>query len=360
MLGRAQVRQVLDQAPFDPQSMFYIAGRARATLCAMRIDAQEPNPARRIQFDATNRGDGRVPWESGIPTGLKTWYMDVAHGDLSAADDGFPAIVDVLSFGNTIRLPTTPPVDRAAEEVFPMPRDVDVVYPDEGTLQAEALGAEPTRSRRTRSQRRQAVVDVRAVHGNLAFARFPVAVGHYVGDTVISAEKALDRALAGQLSQRLQLGLYPGPIESSAVFVNARLHSYDRVTPKGAVVVGLGNAGTLSASQLTRTLVHGLLEYVSEWTERGVVSVGDEPQSLGISALLVGSGMGGVAVADSVAACLRAVSSGESTSSLPRISPSVSAQSSSSSCGAIARSRSVSAFARIEKDEPASQGQIPF
>ena len=359
LLAARAVRQLLDQAAFDPQSMFYIAGHARATLCAMRIDTQEKDPARRIQFDATNRGDGRVPWEGGIPAGLKTWYMDVAHGDLSAAEDGFPAIVDVLAFGNTIRLATTPPVDRAAAEVFPMPRDVEVVYPDERALQAEVLGVEPTRARRARRRPSQAVVDVRAVHGNLAFARFPVAVGHYIGDTIISAEKALDRTLAGQLSQRLQLGLYPGPIESSAVFVNQRLHSYDRVTPKGAVVVGLGSAGALSASQLTRTCVHGLLEYVSEWTERGVVSVADKPDSLGVSALLVGSGMGGVAVADSVAACLRAVAQANDI---------LAASNQAQRIGEIEfielwRDRAiqiVSAFARIEKDEPTLKGRFRF
>ena len=205
----------------------------------------------------------------------------------------------------------------------------------------------------------QAPVNVRAVHGNLAFARFPVAVGHYVGDTIISAEKALDRALGGQLSQRLQLGLYPGPIESSAVFVNSRLHSYDRVTPKGAVVAGLGNAGSLSAAQLTRTFVRGLLEYVSEWTERGVVAVGEDAQALGISALLVGSGMGGVAVADSVAACLRAVAQANDI---------LRASGQAKSIGEIEfielwRDRAiqiVSAFARIEKDEPALRGRFLF
>ena len=354
-----EVRQLLDHASFDPQSMFYIAGHARATLCAMRIDAQEPDPAKRILFDASNRGDGRVLWETGIPQGLKTWYMDVAHGDLSAAKDGFPAILDVLSFGNTIRLATTPPVDRAAAEVFPMPRDVEVVYPDERALQADALGAEPGRARPVASRRNQVPVAVRAVHGNLAFARFPVAVGHYIGDTIISAERALDRALAGQLAQRLQLGLYPGPLESSAVFVNARLHDYDRVTPKGAVVVGLGNAGALSGSELTRTFVHGLLEYVSEWTERGVVSVDDEPHTLGISALLVGSGMGGVAVADSVAACLSAVAQANDILATSRQAQRI---------GEIEfielwRDRAiqiVSAFARIEKDEPALKGRFRF
>ena len=351
------LRTLLDQAAFDPRVMFYIAGHAPATLCAMHIDAQQTDPAQRIQFDATNRGDGRVPWESGIPPGLRTWYLEAAHGDLSADESGFPAIVDVLTSGNTTRLATTPPVDRAVAEVFAMPRDTDAIYPDEASLQAHALGAHLGRRRRRVSA--QAPVNVRAVHGNLAFARFPVAVGHYVGDTIISAEKALDRALASQLSQRLQVGLYPGPIESSAVFVNSRLHSYDRVTPKGAVVVGLGNAGSLSASQLTRTFVHGLLEYVSEWTERGVVAVGEDAWALGISALLVGSGMGGVAVADSVAACLRAVAQANDI---------LLATAQALSIGEIEfielwRDRAiqiVSAFARIEKDEPALKGRFRF
>ena len=36
---------------------------------------------------------------------------------------------------------------------------------------------------------------VSVVHGNLAFARHVIAVGHYAGDTIVSAEQHLDRAL---------------------------------------------------------------------------------------------------------------------------------------------------------------------
>ena len=89
---------------------------------------------------------GRVPWDSGIPPGLKTWHMEAAHGDLSADENGFPAIADVLANGSTTRLATAPPVDRTAVEVFAMPRDTDAIYPDEASLQAAVLGAAAARA----------------------------------------------------------------------------------------------------------------------------------------------------------------------------------------------------------------------
>ena len=81
--------------------------------------------------------------------------------------------------------------------------------------------------------------------------------------------------------------------------------------------------------------------------------------SLGISALLVGSGMGGVAVADSVAACLRAVAQANDI---------LAASSQAQRIGEIEfielwRDRAiqiVSAFARIEKDEPTLKGRFRF
>ena len=114
-------------------------------LCAMRIDAQEKDPARRIQFDATNRGDGRVPWEGGIPPGLKTWYMDVAHGDLSADEMDFPRSSTCSRSAARLDSRPAPPVDRAAAEVFPMPRDMEAVYPDEAGIAGRSARSEPAR-----------------------------------------------------------------------------------------------------------------------------------------------------------------------------------------------------------------------
>ena len=113
---------------------------------------------------------------------------------------------------------------------------IDDFYPQPDDLAASAVGAPA--ARRKRSKTREARVEVRVVHGNLAFANHPVAVGHYAGDTIISAEADLDRRLDGELTRRASLGLYPGALETCAIFAHPRLAAHDRVRPKGAIVVG--------------------------------------------------------------------------------------------------------------------------
>ena len=45
------------------------------------------------------------------------------------------------------------------------------------------------------------------VHGHLAFARFPVLLGHYNGDIFAGTEARLDRALDSRLSELRKMGL---------------------------------------------------------------------------------------------------------------------------------------------------------
>ena len=63
-------------------------------------------------------------------------------------------------------------------------------------------------------------IELSIVHGHLAFARFPVLVGHYSGDTIAGTEARLDRAINSQLSKRRKMGLYPGRIGTSAILLN--------------------------------------------------------------------------------------------------------------------------------------------
>jgi hypothetical protein len=146
---------------------------------------------------------------------------------------------------------------------------------------------------------------VRVVHGNLAFARHPVAVGHYSGDTIVSAEKHLDRALHGALSRRLHLGLYPGPIGTSAVFSNPRTATDPYARPGGAIVVGLGTVGGLTASSLSRTFSRALLEFVLERVKEPERAAPGAQPGLGVATLLIGTGAGGMSVGDSVFALVR-------------------------------------------------------
>jgi tetratricopeptide (TPR) repeat protein len=306
----AEFRALLDRSPVNPEQLIYVAGCAPATIVDMVLNPDAPEPEERIAFKATARGDGRVPWDSGIPPGVKTWYMeDVEHGDLPAHEDAFEALTELLEQGTTDRLPQTAPVARTAAAVFDMPRAADDPFPDEQRLAASVLGGSP-RPRRRRPRRERAIT-VRVVHGNLMFARHPVAVGHYAGDAIVSAEKSLDQALDGMLSRRNQLGIYPGALGTSAIFINPRLRSNASAPLCGAIVIGLGTVGNLNASALIQSATRALLEYVVEWREFAVDPPADDagkgPVVWGVSAPLIGSGSGGMPVSDSVFALLEAV-----------------------------------------------------
>jgi pimeloyl-ACP methyl ester carboxylesterase len=295
-------RRLIDSSPLDPERMIYVAGSSDVTVASMRIEQRPGDSRERIVFMGTTRGDGRVTWDTGIPASLPAYYADVQHGDLAADEYTFPAIEDLLLRGETRLLPRTPPVTRAAVALFEMPRAEDDRYPDEDDLAAAVLGA-GTRARSVRPAPERAV-RVRVVHGNLAFASHSVAVGHYRGDTIVSAEKHLDRALQFALTQRLHLGLYPGEIETNAVFSNPRRMSDKYARPKGAIVVGLGTVGALTASSLTRSFSRALLEFVLEERKRGP-SGSDRESRIGVSTLLIGTGAGGMSVSDSVFALVR-------------------------------------------------------
>jgi len=301
-------RQLLDNSPLDPKRMIYVAGHADVTVAEMFLDTSGKQP--KIQFFGSIRGDGRVLWDTGIPPEVPTWYINVAHGDLPAHQPSFKAFAELLTQGTTNLLPKNAPVTRAAREVlFPMPPAADLLYPDREVLAGSVLGAGP--ARRRWAARRDLVIQVNVAHGNLAFAKYPVAVGHYVGDAIVSAERQIDHFLDGMLSQRHRLGIYPESLETSATFFNVAADPNDSRGLKGAIVVGLGTAGTLTAAGLRRTFTRAMLEYVTEAKERCPRKLGgeaaEEDCSLGVSALLIGAGMGGIGVKDSVYAILQAV-----------------------------------------------------
>lgn len=146
-------------------------------------------------------------------------------------------------------------------------------------------------------------------HGDLRYAPFPVLVGHYAGDTIVSAEAALDRQMRGAdregpLSRRRDLGLYPGPLGTHAVFFQGD----SRDAPRGALVVGLGQVGELSPQPLQSGVRDVLLEYALRLLQRDDESAGaaSAPRmDAGVSALLVGTGAGSLSLRDSLEAMVR-------------------------------------------------------
>ncbi|MGH9846661.1 MAG: DUF7379 domain-containing protein, partial [Blastocatellia bacterium] len=99
-------------------------------------------------------------------------------------------------------------------------------------------------------------------HGDLRHARYPVAMGHYEGDGIIGAEKYLDMLLGGRLANRHRMRLYPGPV-GTAAFVNPPAGQ----TLKGALVIGLGEMGELSADVIRRGVTAAALQYALDVLE---------------------------------------------------------------------------------------------
>lgn len=277
----------------DPERFFYIAGQAPATPNSMRLEV-DANSTSHLVFDATPQGDGRVTWDSGIPQGIRAWYVNVLHGDLCKSDKCSPAVLDILRYGTTDKLPTTAPGNRGLPEKFEMPIERSMLHPNYEELLAAALCAEPDKLTTNAIDK----IRVKIVHGSLEFSSYPVMVGHYCGDTLVSAEAALDRHLDGRLLASLRLGLYPGEINTSQFFSN------DGHKPKGAIIVGLGDVGSLTPGALESTVSRGIRSYaICRMNEQDNVS----QSPTGVSVLLVGTNDAGLSVATSIAAILRGI-----------------------------------------------------
>ncbi|HEX6707145.1 MAG TPA: CHAT domain-containing protein [Albitalea sp.] len=292
----------------DPARFVYVAGCADHTPSGWvetnEFDEQQGANRRSVAFVDSSRGDGRVLWDTGIPPQVGTWYMHgVSHGDLCNVAEHFDALVELLQTGETTRLFRVPPARRAfAGATRPlMRRDRVDRQPSRDSLVTSLMGQSPRRARRVPVLGK---ASVSVVHGNLAYARFPVVVGHYAGDTIVGAEDHLDRSLGGLLRRRAALGMYAGAPGSNIVVLQPDM----RARPAGAIVVGLGRPDTLSPGSLREGITRAALEYalaaLGDSSDRFKPRSEGQPRSAGLSCLLVGSGAGGLTMRNVVCAVL--------------------------------------------------------
>ena len=304
---------LLRAAPPEPAYMAYVAGCQRATVIDYELQDHDEDSwlsgRKRIAFIAGREGDGTVSWASGLLPGVPTWYVDdTAHDALCVQRKAFAGYLDILAKGATTRLPSAPPQRARALadeptrfELPPLPPADGIPAPSE--LRSLGFGggvpASPPEARATTPP-----IELSVRHGDLSYARFPVLVGHYRGDTIVSAEAALDRRLDGALSRRQALGLYPGQHGSSAQFFNPR----PEARPAGAIVVGLGEVGELTPGLLEAGVRGALLDHalqIAQWPDERFGPAGG-PRRASVSCLLVGTGAGALSVRDSVEAIVRA------------------------------------------------------
>lgn len=317
LAGASRIWRELADAPRDPERLVYVAGCAELTVNDYDVDPTGDNsvpgfPRPLLRFFATRRGDGTVTWDNGRLPGVPTWYVEGAqHDALLTHAAAFPAYVELLQTGQTARLPQNEPSGEtrgspALDERIPVPRQIPDSIPSESELRGFVFGGGRITSV---ASTRPAATRVRVAvhHGNLAYANSPVCVGHYAGDTIVSAERALDAGLDGALSERALLDLYPGALGTHHVFIHP-----DRYTePGGALVVGLGEVGGLTPGRLEAALVAAFLDYayeVARWPDdRFGAADTAGPRSAKLNCLLIGTGFDNMSIGDSVTAILRAV-----------------------------------------------------
>ena len=307
-----RVRDLIRTSPVDPERMIYVAGCADATAVDITIDPSAP-AGQRVVVLASADGDGRVPWATGIPPELnaRTYYIDAVHGDLADVPESFPALLDLLTLGVTTKLPQAPPVRRGAAGTFVLRPELPTMFPDEQDILSSAMGS----SRRDVSAKEpERKVKIRVVHGNLSGAETPVAIGHYRGDTIVSAEAYMDRQLGGRLREAQRLRLYPGELNTVRLFLNDQ-ELCERGAHPGAIVIGLGTVGDLSSGALASTFANAVTTYAlarvdEERARRKATTTiisDDSCLNISLTSLLIGSGEAGLSVADSLQAMLRGV-----------------------------------------------------
>ncbi|ODU33101.1 MAG: hypothetical protein BGP24_09005 [Lysobacterales bacterium 69-70] len=288
--GRDDLRAALAALP--KAQCIYVAGyvpesAADATIVDLDADGQY----------VRGPGDGTVSYASGLIDGVDTYYVDAAHGDLPGHKKAFEAYFELLDAGRTTRLKRrwqdlgdtrgSVPLSLLPTEQLPYrPSRADIVRAFLGVRSRGEDEPEPS----------QPIV-LRVVHGGLRFARYPIVVGHYQGDTMRASEAELDQLYDGQLRTALDLGVYPGPLETFQVFKRQQI-TVDRRSPY-AVIIGLGPPGELSVGELRRTVRRGLLG----WFGTTLSDLTPEQRESAFSVVLLGSSVSGMTVTE----CLRAI-----------------------------------------------------
>lgn len=282
----------------DPERVSYVFGQGEKTPCGVVTTADG-----RLQLLFTNEGDGSVTWQSGridnLPEDQRCWYLPAEHSDLTGEKDHFAAILELVSSGSTGKLERLPRSRGAAAQTFVLEAPPPVI-PGEDELARAIFGSGPRR--RALARGNKATLAVSVLGGDLRFIDQPVICGHFIGDPIAAAEAILDGELDGRLSERERLGVYAGPIGTSAVVLPPRSKGQsERESRPGAIIVGLGDFnGQLGSRQITETVRAAVLRLLLLLRDTQALGA-DKP--VHIYSLLLGcNSTAHIRVAESVAA----------------------------------------------------------
>ncbi len=283
----------------DFSNAVYIAGQDKATPYNYRLNTLS-NGEQTLEFLYTSEGDQSVTWATGIPPQLlranAVYYTNVTHGALANEPRIFDGLTEILAKGSTAALSRLRPKVRAISPTVSPSRTED--------FDLSLAGVEKTLLGLTSVELADDVLPTQAIrvrvsNGDLRYAAFPLLAGHFQNDSILYAEGVIDQHLDGALTERNKLGIYPGPIGTSDLFM-PRGADY-----AGAIILGLGHFGQLTAFQLGITVEQGVSKYLHGLASRPAKS--GQAEAIGLSSLLIGIGYGGLTVESAVRAILQGV-----------------------------------------------------
>jgi CHAT domain-containing protein/pimeloyl-ACP methyl ester carboxylesterase len=326
----------------DPDRMIYIAGYDQLTFSGFK----KKQPSAEDAYFVTLDGDGRVPHALGFLRNVTNYFVKEGHGDLPANDKVISATSELLQTGKTQLLPTTKPATRSAPQ-----RELahEIWTKQQRDVERFRALAETTRSRaRTAAALNEVDPSERELEENLTRGFLPVesdrssdygqvefeppsieivlregsiadtdsidgkdlpidaiSVGHYIGVRPQNAESALDLAISTALlnpRERKELARSEGIIcqYTDRGVIRGELGQpffLDDPRAPGARVIALagmglpGRFGTPELSVLVRELCWSLGRAGKQH----------------LATVLIGTGVGNIAVVDAVRAWLRGI-----------------------------------------------------
>jgi hypothetical protein len=280
---------------YGHQGIFYIAGKSDETVESFYYNESQKG-ANKIKFTHTERGDGSVTWDSGIPSILKKqgrlYFVDAQHGALLKEKSLFSGIRDILLLGQTQKFSTSeiPTKKGFFARLF---RDELLPGTAENIANAWLCDYQPMQ---IVTSKISPPIEVSITNGDLHFAQYPVMIGHIMNDAIMSAEAVLDRNLNYTLSRSYQLGNYPQEVGSNDVF---RQNGDIR-----AIIVGLGRSERLTPAKLEQTVSQGIIKYLIELNNSNTKE--NKQDNVGLSVVFIGSSYVGI----SLESCIRAIVNG--------------------------------------------------
>ena len=254
-----------------------------------------------------NGGDGYITTDSATLPGARAFAVAGEHRALTTNPDTFEAYADLLETGTTRTLPrfatasgargaATPMYERSRPSRRPTaPPPAELTDLLSAGLRDASLGSGVAGR----------ALPVTIINGNLKFVRQPIMLGHYRSMALTGTEWVMDRLIGGTMNQLVWLRQYPEQPSSHQVFVNRavnRDYPLQMPRPEAVIVVGLGEEGKLSTTQLTSTVTQGVIA----WAQR-LVEAADAPAQFEIAATLIGSGGAGISAGQSALAVAQGV-----------------------------------------------------